>query len=160
MKLAEALFSALQESRETKVPAYNKALFGGAGDRMPEHTWRTVNALSQPRVQVIVFEGWCVGFRALLDSEVVAKQQEPGTILDKHRIEDLLFVNERLRGYDVITDCFDAFIHIDAEETGFVYEWRLQQEVELRVKTGSGMSDEMVKEFVELVLLVWMSKKY
>ena len=27
------------------------------------------------------------------------------------------FINEKLNDYDVMTDAFDAFIHIDAEET-------------------------------------------
>jgi len=90
-----------------------------------------------------------VGFRALTPEQVKAKQQSPSTTLHTHRIENLLFVNDKLRGYNIITDCFDAFIHIDAEKTSFVYEWRLQQEAALRREKGSGMSDEKVREFVD-----------
>lgn len=41
------------------------------------------------------------------------------------------------------------FIHIDALETQYVYEWRKEQEEKLRRERGSGMTDEQVKEFVD-----------
>lgn len=149
MALAAQLFTALKEGKETKIPQYDKSAYSGQGDRVPIEQWQTINSPSQPKIQVIIFEGWCVGFRALSPEQVKAKQQAPSTTLHTHRIEDLLFVNEKLKGYDIMTDCFDAFIHIDAEKTNFVYEWRLQQEAALRRKKGSGMSDEKVREFVD-----------
>lgn len=36
----------------------------------------------------------------------------------------------------------------DAEETQYVYDWRLQQEAALRLAKGRGMSDEQVINFV------------
>ncbi len=46
----------------------------------------------------MIAEGWCVGFRALEDAAVEAKwsrlSSDPCTT---HRLEDLLFGNERLR---------------------------------------------------------------
>jgi len=44
---------------------------------------------------------------------------------------------------------FDAFIHIDAENTKWVYRWRLEAEVKLRAAKGSGMTDEQVERFVD-----------
>lgn len=150
MVLANELFSALQAGKEVKIPQYDKSQFSGQGDRVPSTEWTSVNGPSQPKAQVIIFEGWCVGFRALSDEEVVAKQAQPGTVtLHKHRLEDLQFVNEKLRAYEVINKCFDAFIHIDAEDTGFVYDWRQQQEAALRREKGTGMSEEMVTKFVD-----------
>jgi D-glycerate 3-kinase len=149
MLLAAQLFEALKEGRETKIPQYDKSLHSGAGDRVPSSQWATVNTPSQPSIRVIILEGWCVGFRSLPPSQIALKQAAPSKTLQNHRLEDLLFVNEKLRGYDIMTDAFDAFIHIDAEETGFVYEWRLEQEAALRKEKGSGMSNEMVREFVD-----------
>ena len=37
----------------------------------------------------------------------------------------------------------------DAEDTQFVYAWRLEQEVALREKRGTGMTDEQVRQFVD-----------
>lgn len=149
MVLAAELFTALKEGKPTKIPQYDKSAHNGQGDRVPVEQWQIVNGPSQPKIQVVLFEGWCVGFRALTTEQVKAKQSGPSTTLHKHRLEDLLFVNEKLRGYDIMTDCFDVFIHIDAKETGFVYEWRLEQEAALRRDRGSGMTDEKVREFVD-----------
>ena len=149
MVLARELFEGLLEGREVRVPMYDKSMHGGAGDRVPESLWEVVNAPGEKKVQVVIFEGWCVGFRALKEEEVVAKQKGLSRTLHSHRLEDLLFVNEKLREYDVMSDAFDAFIHIDAEDTEYVYEWRLEQEAKLRRDMGSGMSDEMVREFVD-----------
>jgi D-glycerate 3-kinase len=149
MLLAAELFRGLKEGTPTKIPQYDKSAYYGQGDRVPISQWRSINGPSQPKIQVIIFEGWCVGFRSLSPDQVRSKQRAPSTTLETHRLEDLLFINEQLRRYDIMTDCFDAFIHIDAEETGFVYDWRLEQEAALRREKGSGMTDEKVREFVD-----------
>jgi len=154
--LARELFSALRQGKETKISRYDKSAYSGQGDRVSSSEWVSVNGAGQPKIQVIIFEGWCVGFRALADAEVEAKQKQAAissttvnSTLPNHRLEDLLFVNEKLKGYDVMTNALNAFIHIDAEETGYVYEWRLQQEAALRKERGTGMTDEEVERFVD-----------
>lgn len=60
-----------------------------------------------------MFEGWSVGFRALNNDELEWKWAEARewendgtaeTQLAKHRLQDLVFVNKALRGYDVLTE--------------------------------------------------------
>lgn len=151
--LARALFSALRDGRPVKIPQYDKSAFDGHGDRIPESQWEEVNGPGQPKVRIIIFEGWCVGFRPLSSADVQRKQAESrscaSATLWKHRLEDLLFVNGKLREYDVMTDMLNAFIHIDAEETVYVYKWRLEQEAALRLEKGAGMTDEQVIKFVD-----------
>ena len=53
-------------------------------------------------------------------------------------------INEQLATYNSITDLFDAFVHIDAEDTEYVYDWRQQQEAALRNERGAGMTEEQV----------------
>jgi pantothenate kinase-related protein Tda10 len=43
---------------------------------------------------------------------------------------------------------FDAFIHIDADNTKYVYHWRLQAEQKMRQERGKGMTDDQVVTFV------------
>jgi D-glycerate 3-kinase len=143
------VFAALCEGEPTRIPSYDKAAFSGMGDRVPESQWRPVNGPSARKIQVVIFEGWCVGFRSLDAATVEARWRAPSRTLHSHKLEHLLFVNEQLRAYDAITDLFDAFIHIDAEHTQYVYEWRLQQEVALRRERGAGMTDEQVVKFVD-----------
>jgi D-glycerate 3-kinase len=51
--------------------------------------------------------------------------------------------------YNQITGKLDALIHIDAQDLQYVYRWRLDQEEDLRKKTGTGMTAEQVKHFVD-----------
>ncbi|KAK3358604.1 P-loop containing nucleoside triphosphate hydrolase protein [Lasiosphaeria ovina] len=152
MALAKSFFSALCRGEPAKVPRYDKAAFSGLGDRLPETEWTVVNTedSAQPPVQVIIFEGWCVGFRALDDAAVEAKWKSGDTrTLHSHTLEHLLLVNSALRDYDAITDLLDVFIHVDAEDTQYVYDWRLEQEAQLRRERGTGMPDEQVVKFVD-----------
>ncbi|KAI0889025.1 P-loop containing nucleoside triphosphate hydrolase protein [Annulohypoxylon maeteangense] len=149
MNLARHFFTALREGQPIRVPQYDKSAYSGKGDRVPESQWEEVNGHGQPKIQVVIFEGWCVGFRQLDSAEVSNKWNAPSRTLNKHSLEHLNFINERLGDYDVITDTFNAFIHIDAEDTEWVYDWRLEQETMLRKQRGTGMTDDQVVKFVD-----------
>lgn len=150
MALAQQFFSALLSGQPARVPRYDKGAFSGLGDRTPESRWTPINGPGQASVRVVIFEGWCVGFRSLDPAVVEAKWRTPGSrTLHSHNLEHLYFINEQLKAYDAITDLFDAFIHIDAEDTEYVYAWRLQQEADLRRERGVGMTDEQVIRFVD-----------
>lgn len=85
---------------------------------MPPSQWEVVNKEGEEKVKVVIFEGWCVGFRAW-DEEVLrgkwadavrlkeaaaAGQGEYKGRLGHVEFEDVKTVNEALRGYDVITE--------------------------------------------------------
>ncbi|KAK1081594.1 hypothetical protein LTR33_004551 [Friedmanniomyces endolithicus] len=158
--LGVRLFDALAKSEANiRLPSYDKSAFSGSGDRRPEIEWETVNAEGKPPVEVVVFEGWCVGFRPLDDEEVERKWRaakaeyerkgaEYQGHLGKLHLESVLYVNAKLREYDALTDRFGAFMHIDAEDTQYVYAWRLEQEAALRAAKGTGMTEEQVVRFV------------
>lgn len=148
--LATSFFSALLSGSPTHIPSYDKAAYSGLGDRSPESSWTPINQPGQKPIQVVLLEGWCVGFRALTPSAVEARWKTPGSrTLHNHTLESLLFVNDALRAYDALTDLLDAFIHIDAADTEYVYAWRQQQEAQLRRERGAGMTDEQVVRFVD-----------
>ena len=95
------------------IPQYDKSAFSGQGDRVPESQWTTVNANDEKKVKVIIFEGWCVGFRACDTQTLRAKwesavrQKESGNYqgrLGHMKFEDIQTVNEALRRYDVLTE--------------------------------------------------------
>ncbi|KAI0489890.1 putative Uridine/cytidine kinase [Xylaria cf. heliscus] len=149
MALAKDFFAAILSNSPTRVPQYDKSLFAGQGDRLPLPSWPEVNVPGQPKIQVVIFEGWCVGFRSLSPVEVAARYSMPSRTLKHHAFEHLLLINGKLDAYDAITDLFDAFIQIDADNTEWVYDWRLEQEAMLRAQRGAGMSDEQVGHFVD-----------
>ncbi|KAI5868443.1 P-loop containing nucleoside triphosphate hydrolase protein [Durotheca rogersii] len=149
VQLARDFFTALNHGQQVKVPQYDKSAYSGQGDRVSESQWETVNEPGQPRIRIVIFEGWCVGFRPLAPAEVSQKRDAPSRTLHRHPLDHLTFINDRLRDYDAITDMFDAFIHIDAEDTQWVYDWRLEQEIMLRSQKGTGMTDAQVVKFVD-----------
>jgi D-glycerate 3-kinase len=131
----------------TSIPSYDKSKFDGHGDRVPTEEWR----VAQPPFDVILFEGWCVGFQAITPVAVAEKQAastHPG-ILPRHKLEHLQFVNQKLEGYSRLWDQFDALVWLNARDIGFVYAWRLQQEHAMKVALGRGMTDDQVKNFVD-----------
>lgn len=123
IELGKNLFRALS-SREynVKVPSYDKSAFDGAGDRKPESEWPTVNAEGDTPSEIVIAEGWCVGFRALNDLHLrdrwqAAKKQNDSGVdyqgrLGKQEFESIAFINDRLQDYDALTDEFGAFIHM------------------------------------------------
>ncbi|KAL3475250.1 P-loop containing nucleoside triphosphate hydrolase protein [Aspergillus californicus] len=159
LPLAESVFASLRAGRPTSIPAYDKSAFSGQGDRVPQSQWETVNGENQEKIKIIIFEGWSVGFRAWDDdvlrakweAAVKLKQNDPGYKgrLGHVKFEDIKTVNEELRGYDVLTNQFDALIHIDAQDNHFVYDWRQEQERTLRAAKGIGMTEEQVNHFVD-----------
>lgn len=157
LPLALSVLSDLHQGNVTRIPSYDKSAFNGQGDRVPQEQWKAVNQKGQPQTKVIILEGWCIGFRALPEIELrrrwemTVNQEQRGEYqgrLGQNKLENVTFVNEALRNYQELTNQLDAFIHIDAADPMFAYQWRLEQEVSLRLSKGSGMTDEQVIDFV------------
>lgn len=107
------MFDALKNRKTTKIPVYDKSAFSGQGDRADASTWEEVNKPGEAPIEVVVFEGWCVGFRPLddetleakwADAKKAAEGEEYQGQLARHRLEDLVFVNEALKGYNELTE--------------------------------------------------------
>jgi D-glycerate 3-kinase len=168
-------FPAHTTSRKIEIPAFDKSLFGGDGDRVPRSTWRSIN-ISSP-IEVIVFEGWCLGFQGLSHDALKAKwykakEQRSAiycsmgaakmgeisslfstTTLAQHRLEDLSFVNDYLSEYCerfMGPQHFDWLVHLDTLDLVNVYTWRMGQEHMLRKSKGTSMTDHEVVQFGEL----------
>lgn len=115
VKLGTETFAAITNRKpNTPVPSYDKSAFSGAGDRLPVSEWEVCNRDGKPPVEVVIFEGWCVGFRALSDEDVerkwkaaVQEFEAKGDAyegrLGKLQLESVLFVNNKLREYDEMT---------------------------------------------------------
>ena len=162
LPLAVSLFSDLRNGNQTRIPSYDKSAFNGQGDRTPIEKWSTVNEQGDSNIKIVIFEGWCVGFRAMpefklkIQWEDAIKQRENAEYqgrLGYNKLEDVEYVNEALKDYDQLTNELDALIHIDATDEHFVYSWRLQQEAVLRKTRGAGMTDEQVINFVDGCML-------
>jgi len=106
------------------VPVFDKA----SDDRLSKSRWRRVAA----PVDVILFEGWCVGARPQPDDEL----RLPVNALEAEEDEDgawRRYVNERLRDeYATLFGRLDTLLLLRVPSFAKVVEWRGLQEEKLR----------------------------
>jgi D-glycerate 3-kinase len=122
--LARRVLSELKSNGVVPLPQFDKA----TDDRRPSDAWPRVQA----PVDVVIFEGWCVGAVA----EPEAALREPLNELE--RIEDAegtwrRYANTALgREYQELFAELDLLVLLAAPGFDVVYRWRLEQENELR----------------------------
>lgn len=110
--LASSVFSSLRQNAPTRIPQYDKAAFGGQGDRLSEDQWLKVNFEGQNTVKIVIFEGWCVGFRPLSECDLKQKWEharmcrEAGEYIGRlgfNTLGHVANINTALRAYEQIT---------------------------------------------------------
>lgn len=139
--LGLALLSAVREGRSgLALPRFDKA----QDDRAPETGWPHLVA----PVDVLLFEGWCMGARPQAEQDLIA----PINRLEAEEDPDGLWrgnVNAALAGpYRSLFDASDLMIMLAAPGFEAVLGWRQLQEAKLRARTGGGMSDAELARFV------------
>ncbi|KAJ6093402.1 hypothetical protein N7486_008691 [Penicillium sp. IBT 16267x] len=157
--LSVSFFKSLTDSEEVSIPSFDKSLFNGEGGRVPSHKWKHITTSD---IDIVIFEGWCVGFQPLAEEQVRFRWGEAGKVtggsayptdtLKEHAIVHLLGVNDSLRQYCELfmgPSHFDYLVHLDTDDLVNVYEWRMEQERALRQYKGAGMTDEEVVDFVK-----------
>ncbi|CAO1637451.1 unnamed protein product [Sympodiomycopsis kandeliae] len=135
------------------IPVFDKSLFNGQGGRLESE-----REIKGP-IDVVLLEGWCMGFRPLSEESIVTLRQQTESPSEsstrphfmKHSLEDLLQVNKSLKEHDEgYYDMIDCFVQLHPQEINYVFEWRLQAEHAMKKSNcGKGMTDEAVQAFVE-----------
>ena len=138
--LGLATLDALIAGRPARLPRFDKA----RDTRCPEAEWPAVERV----VDVVLFEGWCVGARPEPDPAL----DEPVNALERDEDGDGRWrraVNAALAGaYQALFARIDRLVLLAAPGFDVVRGWRTQQEHDLRARTGQGMSDAEVARFV------------
>ncbi|KAF8070749.1 P-loop containing nucleoside triphosphate hydrolase protein [Lyophyllum atratum] len=154
----EVLRGLKAQSGGMELPCFDKSLFDGEGDRL------AAGVVVNPPVDVVILEGWCVGFFPI-SSEELSKRWDGVWRAESARLGlpdlvskfDLERVNETLSHYVEMWSYFDIFIQIKPAPVqtypspySIIYQWRLQQEHNMKAANGGrGMSVEAVKAFVD-----------
>ncbi|KAG8877694.1 hypothetical protein FRB97_003185 [Tulasnella sp. 331] len=161
--LGHAVLQGLLEINHTTksvdLPSFDKSLFNGEGDRAPMDPGRTIES----PIDVVIVEGWCMGFYPLGDSELerryyevkVGSKESGGlpnipSIMEAVSLEDMKTINGYLKEYPLkLYTFFGMLVQITAgSETPYapIYKWRLQQEHHMKsLNGGRGMTDDQVK---------------
>ena len=142
--LALETLAALAETRSVALPSFDKA----RDDRRPATEWSRVRA----PVQVIVFEGWCVG-AVPQDERLLAA---PLNTLEREHDADgrwRRYVNATLgREYQTLFRKLDLLVLLKPPSFDVVFEWRRQQELALRRHDSTAvgvMTDDQLHGFIQ-----------
>jgi len=146
--LGLTLLDGLTGEGPTALPRFDKA----ADERAPVEAW----PLFAGPVDVVLFEGWCVGARP----EPPEALAQPINALERERDPDGVWrarVNAALAGpYRALFARLDLLVLFTAPDFETVLAWRQEQEAKLRDRlaaagqgVGAAMSDEEVAVFVQ-----------
>jgi D-glycerate 3-kinase len=141
------LLSVLRKAKAGKpftIPQFDKSLHRAAGDVLKKRI-----RITEPQ-DFILFEGWCLGIPAVSSKEFVAycmKGKIPLRTLDPelnyHKVV-LKFITR----YQAIWKLIDYMIMLKPTSQRLHGRWRYQQEVELKKRTGRGMTRKEIEQFV------------
>lgn len=131
--LGQQLFDQLSFERgapgKVLLPVFDKA----RDDRLPVQQWRSCMA----PVDIILFEGWCVGARAQTEEalglpvNLLEKQEDPEGLW-RH------YVNQQLlEGYTPFFERMDCLVMLKVPDFEAVKRWRSLQEDKLRKKLAA-----------------------
>jgi D-glycerate 3-kinase len=119
------------------LPVFDKA----ADDRLPREGW----AIARAPVDVVLFEGWCIGVRAQSESALATPVNE------FEQAEDAdgcwrRYVNEQIDGdYARLFETLDMLVFLRIPSFGKVLEWRgLQEE-----QQAGPLDDAGLRRFVQ-----------
>ncbi|MBW8880776.1 MAG: hypothetical protein JF615_04925 [Asticcacaulis sp.] len=127
------------------LPRFNKA----TDNPFPPTDWPTITT----PVDVILFEGWCVGARP----QTAEALTEPANALERNRDSDAIwrtYANNQLAGaYQDLFARLDKLVFLAAPDFTVVYTWRLQQERALALRQNMVkthvMTDSQICEFIQ-----------
>ena len=93
-----------------RIPRFDKSLFGGEGDRLSESEWTPV----QGPLDVVLLEGWCVGFYPQSRQYIEARMDEAPSALNAtpYSLEHVLDMNQRVAAYIEWWDLFDICVQV------------------------------------------------
>lgn len=118
IQLGVDILRALHEGdAEVKLPSFDKSLFNGEGDRLPMDDSRVV-IVKPPSVDVVIIEGWFVGFHPISPDDLDMKWDQtwgkerdllgiPDGLCKKENVAQL---NHNLNDYQRLWDLLTIFI--------------------------------------------------
>ncbi|KZN46078.1 hypothetical protein [Pseudoalteromonas luteoviolacea] len=140
----KAAIQALHNFKRNKpfvLPRFDKS----TDNPFPESVWTTV---SSP-IDVLIIEGWFLGIPAqpetlLVDACNQFEVHQDATSEYRKQVNEFLALD-----YQCLFGLFDKLLFLNGKSFEHVYNWRLEQEQKLVMKTGKGMDQQQVQEFIQ-----------
>jgi D-glycerate 3-kinase len=139
--LACGVLDRLRQAGTTPLPAFDKA----ADERRSKGQWREIEGPAD----VVILEGWCVGARPE-PADRLRPALNPLERRDDPSGAWRGYVNRQLaEPYQALFARLDRLVLLQAPGFEVVRGWRAEQEAKLRARTGQGMSDAQVGQFIQ-----------
>ena len=122
---------ASQRTGSVAVPSYDKSAHGGRGDRA------SAEVLVEAPLDVVLVEGWMLGFRALPRDECPLP---------------LRASNDHLPAYERWHARLDAFVHLVAGDPAWIVDYRVDAERARRAAGQPALSDDEARDYIERFL--------
>ncbi len=133
INLGNQVLEGLSSAQEVLIPRYDKSAFLGKGDRHPITNWKK----QERPVQILLFEGWMLGFKKTIDSQV------PTSADIWNQIDD------SLKNYKDWITKMHSFIYLEAEDLNNIIDWRLEAEQKMKACGLSGMTDQETVAYIK-----------
>ncbi|MCH7822356.1 MAG: phosphoribulokinase [Proteobacteria bacterium] len=130
-----------KQGQSLLVPRFDKS----TDDRFAESEWTQV---SDP-VDLVIFEGWCVGSESVPDDELLIPINDLETSEDPSGFWRR-YVNHQLQDvYAPLFERLDALVFMSAPDFDCVLRWRTEQEEKLAASTSAREARVMTKSQIE-----------
>lgn len=141
LALGENVFRSLKAGNPTAIPCFDKAI----DDRTSEETWGIVE--TQP--DIVLFEGWCVGAKAIADEELKTPMNAFEATYDSDAVWRTAINTYLKHDYPALWAVLDKMIFIQIPSFESVFQWRKQQELETFAgREEDAMSDDDIRKFI------------
>ncbi|MDA1284219.1 MAG: hypothetical protein O3C61_04765, partial [Proteobacteria bacterium] len=119
---------------------------------------RKRNYKNTNEVDLVIFEGWCVGGKPISQSYLKKNINSLETNQDPKRIWRNYYNNSLEKDYQKIFKKFKYMIFFQVPSFHYVYKWRLKQEEQLIQKKITKSSQVKIKNFIQYFqkLTIWM----
>lgn len=132
VRLGTAVLHDLRAGRRVALPRYDKSAHGGEGDRSPRVE------LAEARLDLVLFEGWTLGF-------------EPRT--ESHALDaEMRTVDRLLSAYAPWNAAVDVWILLRARVLDDIVRWRVQSELQRAARGQATMGEAAARRYAERCL--------
>ena len=138
--LACVILDHLAQPGSTPLPRFDKA----TDERLPKAEWRSIDG----PVDVVIFEGWCVGALPQPAAELGLPVNELERVDDPDGTWRRYVDRQLAQPYQALFARLDALVLLAAPGFEVVRAWRTEQEHKLRDRTGGGMDDAAINRFI------------
>jgi len=124
------------------LPRFNKSI----DDRVPIDEWEKIQA----PVDIVLFEGWCLGTPAQAESELLEPINELESLEDKQGMWRS-YVNKSLAAeYKELFQMIDSLVFLRVPDFASVFSWRQNQEYKtFEGHIGQGMNAAQLHRFIQ-----------